>query len=420
MSLINIRKHSVFQDFIKETSFLTLGNIFVFLISVFVYPVIGRLYSDVSFAEFAIFQSLVIILQKLINLGYNEVVLIINNVFLKQVVKSLYGFALLILPLFYSVSYVVNSFIGYKEQWFMALLSLSVLLSSINDTNATFFLRTGRIRHISILRVMDRSVFSILALIFGAFTMSVNAIIIGFIMGQVASLTGAIRAMFTILKTRIKIRTVKLIASKYVAFPKYSLPSSFVERFSSQLPILLLPFLTGNAVTGQYAMAYKILVIPELLIAASLGQIFYRKAAHLYRIKKPMRSLLLQTWKIQLMIGFIPFFLAIVFGKSLFPLILGEQWSLSGEIAQIIGFSVLLSFVSTPTSSIFSIFGKQQYGLYFSLALLIARFLSLYLGIQWLGLTLALAMVVTLECLIIVIYNYLSYTTISYWEDSFC
>ncbi len=409
---------NIFREVLKEASYLTMGNTIVFFLSFFVYPVIGRLFGDVAFAEFAIFQSLVVILQLLPNLGLNEVIYVIKDIFLKLWVKTVYGLTFLVFIALAFCIFVINAVAYDKEYWFIVALLLSVLFASISNTNITFLTREGKIKLVSGLKVVDRVLFVSMTLGLSMFTQAGEALIVSFVIGQLAYVLGTLRTIYPVLQSQIKISTSRLIGSKYSSFVKYSLPSSFVERLSSQIPVLLLPLLTSSALTGQYAMAHKILILPEALIGASIGQIFYRKAAHFYRMKKPMRSLLTRTWRIQILLGIIPFALVMGLGDVLFVQILGNKWSISGEIAQIICISTFLSFVSVPTSSILSIFGKQRYGLYFSITLLLARFFTLYLGITYFSFSLALISLVAFEVLIVLIYNFLSFVTVTSWEDS--
>ncbi|MEM9857930.1 MAG: oligosaccharide flippase family protein [Bacteroidota bacterium] len=407
-----------FSGIIKDSSYLTASNIIIFIISAVSYPIIGRLYSDVAFATFAIFQSLLILLQNVPNLGLNEALLLCRNSVFRNIIKPVYIFSIATILVILPFLFIINSYVINKSYDFVIALAIAIIVASLNLTFITALLRTSRFKIMSTLKVFEKSVFTLLALTFGLAKLYHFGLILGMLVSQISIQIAGLSFIRRYLKAPSGLFTLQSFVKKYQAFPKYSLPSSFIERLSSQLPILMLPTLVGNAITGQYAMAWKILAIPELLFAVSLSHTFYKRASELYRAKRNIHVLLIQTWKAQAVLGIFPLIISILFGPKLFIMVLGLNWASSGEIAQIIAVSVFLSFISVPTSSVFSILGKQHYGLYFSLLLLGVRFIALFYGLEFFHFESAIWIMVLSEAVIIILYNYLSFTRVMRWQKS--
>ena len=277
---------------------------------------------------------------------------------------------------------------------------------------------SSKLRLISSLKVLDRVIFQVMAIGL-SFTNSLgNGLVAAMASGQLAYFLVSISNIFPFLKGKFNVAQSRLLLSKYKAFPFYSLPARLVERVSQHLPILILPVLVGKAVTGQYAMALRLLSLPEMILGASLGQVLYTRIAETYNRRSYIKPLILKAWQMQFILGMLPLITILFAGEELFSFALGTRWSEAGKISQVLCFVTFGSFISTPTSSIFAVFNKQFYGLVFSLTLLFTRFASLYFGVDHLGLYKALYLFVCLDPTIIIVFNLLLLRTVNKWEKN--
>ena len=63
------------------------------------------------------------------------------------------------------------------------------------------------------------------------------------------------------------------------AFARVMTGASFLNALSLQVPFLLIPALFDLQSSGQYFLAYRILVLPGSLVAAAVSQVFFGEAS---------------------------------------------------------------------------------------------------------------------------------------------
>ncbi|MBL3656487.1 oligosaccharide flippase family protein [Fulvivirga sediminis] len=410
---------SIFQGYFKEVSILTFGNIISLLITLVGYPIITRLYSDTIFGEFAVFQSFLIILISMGTLQYDKAIVLIKkisnlHIFIQALFILLVSFAASLSLVIYT-EIPKNLHIPLNKSLFWWLL-IAVILGASNQIGQWYYLRTNQLKLLSVVKVVDRLFFQGAAILFAYFQWGYNHLVLAAITGQATIFTIAITKLRFIF-SKIHFTEAAILLRKYKSFPYYSFPSGLVERISSQAPILLLPILTSEALTGQFSLAYRILSLPEAIIGAGIGQIFYKKIGNLIHHQQALTPELLRCWKLLLTIGAPVFLTLLLWGDDIFSLVFSESWQQSGEIVQMLSIMLLFMFVSTPTSSTFAAMNKQYYGLIFSLISLTSRFLSLYLGIRHGGFYFGLTSLVCAEILSIILYNTILLKEVKKWDS---
>jgi O-antigen/teichoic acid export membrane protein len=157
---------------------------------------------------------------------------------------------------------------------------------------------------------------------------------------------------------------------------------------------------------GNLRMAWTILALPASFIGSAIGQLFFQKFTDIMPDLKNAKIYLFQTWRNLFFIGIIPSILVILFGKELFVIFLGQKWENSGEIASILAPMFFITFISSPTSSTYIALGIEKIGFYLNIFVLIARPLSLYIGMINNNLKLGLHIFVLLEFANILIYQF--------------
>ena len=73
-------------------------------------------------------------------------------------------------------------------------------------------------------------------------------------------------------------------------------------------------------------------------------------------------------------------FIVALAAPELIYILLGERWVLAGTILQYLMPSLLMVFIASPLTAIFSVLERQQEKLVFNTALFITRFVSLVIG----------------------------------------
>ena len=176
-------------------------------------------------------------------------------------------------------------------------------------------------------------------------------------------------------------KEILVAASEHRKFPLYTLPHTFINMVSGNLPILLLSGYFGMAEIGLFSMGITIGFRPINLLSSSLDQVISQSMAERVNKQEPIWNSLYQSVR-KLFIFALPAFIVLFF---LVPYIvkffLGEQWDQSALYIQIMIPWFLFALFAASLSSVPSIFGKQRTSLIIEFILIILRIIALCIGI---------------------------------------
>ena len=113
-------------------------------------------------------------------------------------------------------------------------------------------------------------------------------LLIGDVIGRVAGGGGlAILAFRDRPFARVTGASLRAAAGRYRRFPLLTTWSNLFTIGSLQLPSILFSAGFGAAAAGLYALSYKMLVLPTMLVAQAVGQVFLARAATLPGSRRP-------------------------------------------------------------------------------------------------------------------------------------
>jgi O-antigen/teichoic acid export membrane protein len=204
-------------------------------------------------------------------------------------------------------------------------------------------------------------------------------------------------------------KVIKYTVSKYRQFPLYDLPGTWINTFSTQLPIFMLTFSFGTNPVGQFGFAASLLEIPMRLLGNAVSPVFLQKASQTFHEKpEDLGRITEELYKKLLYLGVFPFAVLTVFGDLIFKWVFGPQWVQAGIFTGYLGFFYLFRLISSPLSSIFVISAKQSNLLIFQIVLFAGRVLSLYIGFFMLNNVLS-------GVLLFGLFNTIAYFVLSVW-----
>jgi O-antigen/teichoic acid export membrane protein len=170
---------------------------------------------------------------------------------------------------------------------------------------------------------------------------------------------------------------MKYFARKYIDFPKYTVPSQFLNTVAGQLPVLGMTVTYGTYEIGLFALGNRILSTPSIFLGNAFMDVFKQKAAEEYRNKGNCLVIYKKSmWSI-LKVSIIPFLLIFIFSPVLFSWIFGQEWYEAGIYARIMSVNAWLSFIFVSTSSVFYVANGQRKLLVWQIIYSIATVLSL-------------------------------------------
>ena len=205
-------------------------------------------------------------------------------------------------------------------------------------------------------------------------------------------------------------KLIMLLAKKHINFPKFSLSSELINRFSNQLPVFMLSTYSGAAVVGVYNLAIRMLDLPVTLISSSVGEVFRQKATEDFHNIGNCRAIFVKVVRSLSLIAIVPFFILIFFGPDLFGVFFGEEWKEAGRFGQILGLLFVFRFIVRPTTYLFVLADKLKEDFYLHVWMLISTIAVFYIGFNYFqSLYIALGLFSANYIIIYSIYLYRSY-----------
>ncbi|MBD2721792.1 lipopolysaccharide biosynthesis protein [Hymenobacter armeniacus] len=198
---------------------------------------------------------------------------------------------------------------------------------------------------------------------------------------------------------------VRKAAHDFREFPLYTLPGTYVNTLSAQLPIFFLTSGFGATVVGLYSFSVTLLEIPVGLTGSAIAPVFYQKASELFHTDLPrLRELTLNIYNKLLYVGIVPLGLITVFGDWMFKFAFGARWEMAGVFTGYLGYYYIFKLTSQATGNLYTVLGKQRYLLLTNLLLLVTRAAGLAVGVYLHNVDLALLLfgVGSLACIFLI------------------
>ncbi len=366
---------------INKSLLITLGGTSIAAVVPIVFtPIIAALYSSSSYGQYSYFLATSNVISIFFAGKYDMAILIpkeekeANNVFSLTVLLAV--ISLLILYIFVALTQNFNSLWKAELSDNIFLLPIAAFFTSLNQIILTWKVRLGEFSKVSINKIANSFSYAILAIILVKIGFEKTGLIFSLILSMAFTtfLVGFTKIKDGFFLARSNLKDIILVCKKYVNFPKYNIPSSFIETLALQLPIFLITNLYDIGTLGQYAMAQRVILLPVTFVISSIVPVFRHSAAkeihETGRCVKTFKSYFVGLTICACIIFPILYLLISFFLED----ILGTKWLQSIDIMKILFFSVFMRFIANPLSSVIILKEKQQ------LDLILQIFLILSLG----------------------------------------
>jgi lipopolysaccharide exporter len=401
-------------SFGKNSVILTAGTLIAQIIGISVTPILSRIYTPADYGLVALFGAFVAICSTVITLRYETRVLLpkyeeeSKNIIILVIYLSLFLGGILILVSHFLVSESFLRTIQLFEigPWLNAAIVASIV-TAIIGVISNWFNRLTRYRTISILRILQASFGAIAGLTFGLLLIK-DGLIYAQLAGLFLTLLVFVVAGYPSVSGKQSFSDLLTIATIHKRAPLYLLPTAILDVVTLQLPFFLISIWFSNTMTGNYRMAYSLLLLPSSLVGTAIAQIFFQRFSNLWPDAAAAKRLLIKTWKALAVFGFIPMILIILFGEQIFIITLGKSWAYAGQIASVLAPMVFASLIHSPTSSTLTVMGRERLGFFIALTVVIYRPLSFYIGYLYNDFFLGLALYSLFEILHFVLFQLLA------------
>ena len=358
------------SEFLKNIVYLASGSAIAQFITIFVYPILTRLYTPEQFGVFSVYLSLTSLFSMISSARYEISIVLpekdeeaINIVVLCMIIVFL--ISMVVFLSFVVLPPGLENLLGLNgKKNLIYIVPVSVFLIGIYQTINNWLIRMKMFKLGSIGRTAQSLFGAASKLLFGLNNFKELGLIAGDIVGQLFSLI--IIAKFSLcnrkLKSCISLNSMVSMLKKYSFFPKYYLTSAFLDSFTLSFPVFILTKSFGSEVTGYYGLMTKTISIPTIIIANSISQVFYQRVVELRNKNKEILPFVFINIKYLFLVALPISLVLIFFGPHLFSLVFGPGWARSGEYAQIFSIVFLIRFIASPLSMIFAALEKVKIG----------------------------------------------------------
>jgi O-antigen/teichoic acid export membrane protein len=378
--------------FASSVSLIAGGTVFGQLLTVFVSPVLTRLYSPSDFGILAVFSSILGIFSLLSSLRYELAIPIAKDDIEALNVLVL---CLFIIPFVGLITYVILKVFGssiaeltntYEIQQYLWLVSIGVLGRGIYNVFNFWAVRKKAFSRIAKTKITQGLARALTQLSLGIIGIGPVGLIIGQLIGESAGSWTLAHLAIRNDKNSSKdfsLKKIFKIGKRFKRFPLFSSWSAIFNTIGVLIPVPILSGLFGTTVAGHYSLGNRLLQIPMQLIGQAVSQVFFSSAAEASR-KKNLPFLVEKIVIILFEFGLPIISLLGLVAPELFSIFFGQTWKQAGIYVQWQIPWLIIIFITSPLSTVPLVLEKQSQESIFQTILMVSRLVSLFFG-AWYG-----------------------------------
>ena len=374
--------------FITNVLKLVSGSVIAQALGILLVPIITRLYSPGDYGAFQVFLSISSILAVLSCLSYQLAIM------LPKEDKDSANIVTLCIALVSIISVVSGGVFILLSGWvgetlntpdlsqYLIFLPVVVFLNGLFVVVNYWLSRRVRFGTLATAQVANSVSSKFVQIGTGFGSASPLGLILGLIAGYGAALLVMLRGIREDLPLfrSVSLSRITYLAKRYRRFPLFTSWSTVANSASLQVAPLMLASFFNPAIVGFYGVAHMVVNMPMSLIGSATGQVYFQKASEEKIRTGSVKTVVREVHQRLVSIGIFPILILMIIGEELFALVLGAQWAMAGGYARILAPWLLLVFIASPLSTIFSVLERQTIGLAFNLMVLFSRIAVLYVG----------------------------------------
>ena len=195
----------------------------------------------------------------------------------------------------------------------------------------------------------------------GPYTLGLLA---GEIIGRCSGMSRMLRAAWPALREHLALsdrRQFQEALKNNRQFALYSLPSSLLDTLAGSISLPLVVYVYGLNAGGSFALVWRALALPAVLITANVADAFHSRAALLlHENPAALPGMVKRMAGLLLFAGIVPAVTLAAFGPHLFRWIFGGKWVEAGVMASWISPWFLAMFIVNPLSRLVLVVGRQK------------------------------------------------------------
>ena len=387
-------------------------------ISIALSPVLTRLYSPKEFGLFALYFAIASPLSVIATARYESAIMLpdkeedaLNVVALSCSISVILGALLLLVTYLFNDS--IAHLMGQEElkNWFY-FVPITVMFTGVYQSLNYLANRHTAYKLLAANRITQSAIVSIINIGMGLLGFGLAGLLLANVFGQI--LATALIMINLLRLDKLKFQPIHFKgmiqqAKRYVKFPKYDIPSMFINVLANQVPVFMLGKFFSSSIVGFYSLTNKVIGLPVNLVAGSVLDVFRQRASSDYAKHGNCEQIFKKTFKSLLTLSIAPFLVFAIFAPFLFSFVFGATWRTAGEYAQIMSVMLFFRFISSPLSYMFFVAEKQEYNFIGQCFLLLFSVGSILVGVYLHNVKVAILIFSLSYSLVYVAYLMLSY-----------
>ena len=349
------------------------------------YPLLSRTYDSIAFGLFSIFVSAASIIGPLACARFDIVV---------QAAPHAQRFAALKLATLISVPVAVLSALGYAiyapptdgmANWIVAMLfGASVFLIGFTFSGTAFLIKHEAYRHNGV-AIITRVACTVVPQLLLFWLMSdARGLILGFCIGVLAQAMVLAVGVMRLGRRRAPKRRLGMMLRRYRQYPLYDVPSTFLSMFALYAANFFILNLYSASDVGHFAFAFRLAALPMALLAGSLSEVFFQKAAKSFQANggywMPLRFNLAVAGGLSAAI----FVATLLLARWAVDIYLGRQWGPVADVLIIMAPMMAARFIFITVSAAPLVTGRTGWLLTANAALALCM-TAIFLLAKWSG-----------------------------------
>lgn len=379
------------NSFIRSVAVLMTGTVIAQLIAYLITPILTRIYNGEEMGELGVYMRAVGFIAALATARFELALPLPGR---DQHAYLLYRLALRIaVYTFAACALLFGVFLLFREpevnDWqFAAMTLVSAAFLVLTNLGTNWAIRKEKYQMISSSRIVNSTVANGLRWGFGLLNFGAFGLLLASTIGYALASLAFVRQWFQLDATHKLMRSARktrALSIRYKEFPMYNFPHVLVDLGRDLLIAGLVVAFFSKAVFGYYNHSYTMLRLPLVVVGASIGQVFFSRAADAVNQGASMLPLLLRTMRTLALISLLPFALILFYGEPLFAIVFGEEWGESGRYAEIMALWLMFNFVTSAVSTAPMVLNRQRTFFLISLVGTVLQLLGFGLLPLWLG-----------------------------------
>ncbi len=378
--------------FLKDVTTLASGKVIATAISMLAMPVVSRLFHPDVYGVAALYISILTILTTVGTLSFPQAIVLPKN---DKESSELFFLSLISLVIFALVLWLALTIVWFTSgspypamgYWLWTLPVVMVFFGLQQATEN--WLTRGRKFKISAAGDIGQTATTVSVRILSGlqFGSALWPLITGYLLGLAARLF-LYKKIYPSVITALKGVTIYSLIStvrEFRQFPFYNMPAALTFSLNAQLPVLIIGFLFTSSDVGHYAMVQGLLVTTTMMVGESVRRVYLHRVSQHEFTASELRADYRKIIVIMSCVAIIPAAILIIYGETLFSVLLGKEWADAGRYAAILTPWFYMQWLSMPASALVIRLKKQRFWLILQQTILWCQLVAMVIGYTVVG-----------------------------------